>query len=303
MQVPVSPLYKEIGLTVTVVICSRNRPTLLRQCLEAISALNPPPDEVLVVDNSAGNSETESVARKFAARYTIEPTPGLSRARNRGMAECNTDIVAYVDDDATPDEHWLEFILAPFEDPQVASVSGTIVFVGDNFCNIYWEPYLKLSNRDPKWFEIATFGGLGWGSNMALRKAACDGNAAFDVRLGRGAPIGIAEESHAFASLLSRGYQAVYVPEAVVKHPATTEDVERRASSSLAYWLFLFSEFPEHRLDLLRFLYRRLRRKPLTWPRNPQAPGEIINSGWRVYLRAGFRGGLTFLRSKKRNQK
>jgi hypothetical protein len=106
------------------------------------------------------------------------------------------------------------------------------------------------------------------------------------LRLGRSAPIGIAEESYAFAQLLSRGYRAVHVPDAIVVHPVTNGDLEQRATSSVAYWLLLFSEFPGHRMDLLRFLTRRLRRKPLTWPRNPQAPGELIMSGWRVYWRA-----------------
>jgi hypothetical protein len=56
-------------------------------------------------------------------------------------------------------------------------------------------------------------------------------------------------------------------------------------------------------LDLLRFLAKRLRRKPLTWPRNPQTAGEIITSGPGVYLRGAIRGGLTFLRSRKLRQK
>jgi hypothetical protein len=56
-------------------------------------------------------------------------------------------------------------------------------------------------------------------------------------------------------------------------------------------------------MDLLRFLFKRLRRQPLTWPRNPQPPGELITSGWRVYLRAGIKGTLLFLRSRKLAEK
>lgn len=302
VQVPVSPLHKQIALTVTVLICSRNRPTLLRQCLEAVAALNPPPDEVLVVDNSEGNKETESIARRFSAHYAIEPIPGLSRARNRGMAESNSDIIAYLDDDATPDGRWLEHILAPFADPLVAAVTGETILPGSLNIRFNHDKPRMLTSRDPFWFEIATFGGLGVGNNMALRKAACPNGGVFDVRLGRGTPIRIAEESHAFASLLTRGYRAVHVPDAIVVHPVTNGDLETRAASSVAYWLLLFSEFPTHRLDLLRFLFRRLRRKPLTWSRNPQMPGDIITSGWRVYMRAGVRGGFIFLRSRKLNR-
>jgi glycosyltransferase involved in cell wall biosynthesis len=303
VQVPVPPPVKGTVPTVTIVICTRNRPAFLEKCLESVATLQPPPDDVLIVDNSEGNAETESIARKFAVRYLIEPTPGLSRARNRGMAESHTAVVAYLDDDAKPDQQWLKFIIEPFADPQVASVSGTIVFLGSNPANPAREIYRTLSNQDPQWFEIATFGGLGWGSNMAFRKAACAGRTVFDLRLGRGAPIEIAEENHAFASLLLRGYKAVYVPDAIVVHPFTNGNIEERAARSVAYWLLLFSDFPGHRMDLLRFLSRRLRRKPLTWPRNPQTPGELITSGWRVYLRASLRGGVLFLRSWKSKDK
>ncbi len=303
VQVPESPLRKEIGPTATVVVCTRNRSQLLGKCLEAVAALKPAPDEVLVVDNSAGDNEAEAIAKMFSARYSIEPVTGLSRARNRGMAESNTDIVTFLDDDSVPDEHWLEHILTPFADPKVAAVTGETILADQVSGYSNQEPPRMLTNQDPLWFETATFGGLGVGNNMALRRAACPNGAAFDVRLGRGAPIRIAEESHAFASLLSKGFRAVHVPDAIVVHPVTNGDILTRASSSVAYWLLLFFEFPGHRVDLLHFLFRRLRRKPLPWPRNPQAPGDIITSGWRVHLRAGIRGALIYFRSRKLRQK
>jgi glycosyltransferase involved in cell wall biosynthesis len=299
----VSSVPKKTGLTVTIVICTRNRPAHLARCLEAVAALKPQPDDVLIVDNSEGCLETERLARKFSARYTIEMIPGLSRARNRGLAEANSDIVAYLDDDATPCQDWLESMVSQFRDPQVAVVTGETVPPDADLGKLMNEPLRTLSNQGPHWFEIATFGGLGVGNNMALRKAACNGNAVFDLRLGRSAPLGIAEESHAFATLLSRGFRAVHVPNAIVVHPDTNGNIEQRATSSVAYWLLLFCEFPGHRMDLFRFLWWRLRRKPLTWPRNPQVPGEIITSGWRVYWKAGLRGVLLYLRSRKLRQK
>jgi len=303
VNTPVPPPPKGIGLTVTIVICTRKRPAMLRECLEAVSALEPLPNEVLVVDNSEGCKETESIARSFSARYTVEKVAGLSRARNRGMVESGTDIVAFLDDDAMPDRNWLKFLLAPFTFPQVAVVTGQTVFRDASVDEVSKEQPRTLTNRNPLWFEIATFGGLGGGrgggSNMALRKAACGDGAIFDLRLGRGSPIRIAEESVAFALLLARGYEAVHVPAATVAHPRTFQDIELQATSSVAYWLLLFFEFPGHRMDLLRFLLRRLRRKPLTWPRNPQAPGMIITSGWKVHLRAGLHGSLLFLRCRR----
>ena len=76
-------LPKNSERTVTVVICTRNRPADLQRCLEAIAHLERGPDEVIVVDNTSGDKETEAVARDFGAVYIVESAVGLSRARNR----------------------------------------------------------------------------------------------------------------------------------------------------------------------------------------------------------------------------
>jgi glycosyltransferase involved in cell wall biosynthesis len=282
-------------LSVTVVICTRNRPVLL-SCLEGVASLRPLPDEVIVVDNSPGDEETKRLTLEHSARYIVERIPGLSRARNRGMAESRSAIVAYLDDDAVPEPHWLAHLIEPFRDPQIAAVTGGIVSAGkaDETDRVR-----LLSNKDPIWFEIASFGGLGIGANMALRKSACLGSTIFDLRLGRGAPLGGGEESLAFVTLLARGYCAVHLPKAVVSHDGKPMDVEQEASRAIAYWLLLFCEFPGHRFELAKFLVRRLRHKPLTWYRSSPELGPIIASGWSVRIRAALAGISLYLRARK----
>jgi cellulose synthase/poly-beta-1,6-N-acetylglucosamine synthase-like glycosyltransferase len=258
---------------------------------------------VLVIDNSVGDAETESAALEAGAHYLIEPAPGLSRARNRALREASTEVVAFLDDDAVPCEDWLLQLLPPFTDERVASVTGDTIASADACGASRSRPIRSLSSANPLWFEIASFGGLGFGTNMALRRRHCTGEHFFDERLGRGAPIWIAEESHAFTLLLARGLLAVHVPSAIVVHPNKPRDVEREAAASFAYWLLLFFEFSERRMDLIRFLVRRLRRKPLSWPRDPDGPGEIINSQWSLKVRAMFAGWSLFLRARKVRQK
>jgi glycosyltransferase involved in cell wall biosynthesis len=65
-----------------------------------------------VVDNSQGDAETEKVARKFGARYKLEPKAGLNHARKRGLDECKSEAVAFLDDDAIPQPDWLGTLLA-----------------------------------------------------------------------------------------------------------------------------------------------------------------------------------------------
>jgi len=293
-------VFEESDLTTTIVICTRNRPTLLRKCLEGIAHLERTPDEVIVVDNTSGDEETEAVAREFAAVYTFEPIQGLSRARNRGLADSNSEIVAYLDDDAVPDERWLELLLEPFADPRVAVVTGRTISLESRARGSNQEPTRFLSDEDGRWFEIAAFGGLGIGANMAMRKAACKGWKVFDERLGRGAPFHGAEEHHAFVHFLSLGYCAAYVPAAIVFHTCQKSDnIKLEARNQIAYSMLLFSEYPGHRLDLLRFFSRRVLRKPLTWPRDSPDPGEIISCGWGVLLAKSFSAALLFFRTRK----
>ncbi|HEY1803089.1 MAG TPA: glycosyltransferase family A protein [Terracidiphilus sp.] len=300
MQFDTSPEFKESDLTVTVVVCTRNRPAQLQKCLEGVFRLTHKPDEVVVIDNSSGDDETEKVVRAFAATYVVEPIPGASRARNRGLAESHSEIVAYLDDDATPDVNWLGNLIAPFSDLKLAAVSGRVVTPQSHVESAARQSAVFVSNNDPKWFEIAAFGGLALASNMALRRRDCVGTRLFDERLGRNAPFQMGEEHYAFALILSRGYTAGYLPDAIVFHPNPTHgEVNEEARNSIAYAMLMFSEFPGSRLDLVRFLFRRLRRKSLTWRRDAPDPGEIVTSGWRVLLSAGVSAALLFFRTRK----
>ena len=279
--------FEEGRITVTVVICTRHRADTLRKCLDALAQQQLPPEEVIVIDNSAGDRATECVAREYGAHYLVEPNRGLSRARNLGLKASKSAIVAFLDDDSVPEPQWLGSLLEPFHNARVASVTGKTISSGAGSSGPFEEdPVWFISNKDQKWFERAAFGALGIGANMAFRKDACASSSFFDTRLGRGGAIGGGEESHAFLTLLSRGYSAAHTSMAVVSHPSKPMQVEQEASTAIAYWLLLLREFPGHRIELLYFLSRRLRHKPLGWRRDSPELGPLVTSGWRTRLKA-----------------
>lgn len=293
----------EIRPTVSIVICTCDRPDALRQCLQHIADLTILPDEVLVVDNSSGDEATQQVARMFGARYILEPVPGLSRARNRGLSESRSEVVAFLDDDAIPDYQWLEHLLRPFTDNRVAVVTGEIIRFAAGDLHTSGVPSgmveIRYVTRDtPRWFEMATFGGIGIGCNMAFRKTACRGAAFFDERLGRGSPFRIAEENCAFVTVIAEGYAAIRVPEVRVYHPAKEMDVAQEATSTIAYWFLLFSKFPDNRLDLIRFLVRRLFCRRLPWRPDSQDANSIVSSSWISKLRAFVAGATLYFRER-----
>jgi len=78
----------------TVVICTRDRPTELNRCLEALAELDYPHFDVLVVDNAPSDDQARQVAMRWGVAYVAEPVPGLSRARNLGAMTCIAEVVA-----------------------------------------------------------------------------------------------------------------------------------------------------------------------------------------------------------------
>ena len=79
------------GAGVTVIICTRDRTEGLHECLRSLQQVNYEPLEILVVDNAPTRDDTRELVTGLAKadtriHYTREPDPGLSRARNHGLA-------------------------------------------------------------------------------------------------------------------------------------------------------------------------------------------------------------------------
>ncbi len=85
---------------VSVVVPTRDRPTLLAVALASIRALEGPDlrFEILVGDNG-GLGETAEVADRFGARLLEAPTPGAAAARNAALRAATGEFIAFLDDD------------------------------------------------------------------------------------------------------------------------------------------------------------------------------------------------------------
>jgi glycosyltransferase involved in cell wall biosynthesis len=108
---------------VSVVVCTYNGARTLRNCLQGLSMLDYPNFEVIVViDGSTDHSK--QIADEFNVRVIVTENRGLSSARNTGMTAANGEIVAYIDDDAYPDSHWLTYLATTFMTTSHAGVGG-----------------------------------------------------------------------------------------------------------------------------------------------------------------------------------
>jgi GT2 family glycosyltransferase len=105
-----APGLRRSGLpAASVVVCTYNGARTIRRCLEALGRLDYPDYEVIVV-NDGSTDQTAAIAGEFPIRLLTTENRGLSAARNTGLGAARGKIVAYVDDDAYPDPHWLQYL-------------------------------------------------------------------------------------------------------------------------------------------------------------------------------------------------
>jgi glycosyltransferase involved in cell wall biosynthesis len=219
----------------TIAICTRERPGDLERALTAVTEQRHQPVEVLVIDNAPVSDRTRAVvARHSAVRYLREDRRGLDAARNRALREASGDIVAFTDDDATPEPEWLEALVANFADPSAVVVTGlTLPAVLETEAQELFEHHCTFVRGfrrrifDGQRDNPLAVGPVGAGANMALRKNVVSALGGFDERLDGGMPTRSGGDHDLFARVLMAGHRIVYDPAAVSwhRHRRTREEL------------------------------------------------------------------------------
>ncbi|MCP9818839.1 glycosyltransferase [Synechococcus sp. Cruz-9H2] len=114
------------------VIPTRNRPSQLRHCLDALSKLDYTREdfEVLIVDDG-GRSPLEPLVAGFSSRLQLQlcrqPHAGPGAARNTGAAAARGQWLVFIDDDCAPRVDYLRQIDLHLEHYPHAMVGGRTV--------------------------------------------------------------------------------------------------------------------------------------------------------------------------------
>ncbi|MGI8802293.1 MAG: glycosyltransferase [Solirubrobacteraceae bacterium] len=108
---------------VSVVVCTYNGERTLRETCAAVVGLAYPRVEVIVIDDGSTDAGAD-IARAHGLRVISTENCGLSSARNTGARAAGGEIVAYLDDDAAPDPHWLHHVVDAFARDDVVAVGG-----------------------------------------------------------------------------------------------------------------------------------------------------------------------------------
>jgi glycosyltransferase involved in cell wall biosynthesis len=206
----------------TLVICTRNRRHSLEACLKAILAMEGIEEcQVVVVDNGSTDGTREVVraamsrARPGQIEYVEEPHQGLSRARNRGIAQARAGILLFTDDDCYPHRDYLREARRVFADPATDYFGGRVMLHDPQDDPITTKESM-LAHRLEPWAEIVP--GMIHGANMGFRRNLFEKLGGFNVLLGAGTALGCAEDTEFVARAAAAGFAGGYRPEPAVNH-------------------------------------------------------------------------------------
>ena len=202
-----------------------------------------PADEiVLVVDHNP--ALLARLQRELSAAVVVANSHarGLSGARNTGVAATSSDLVLFLDDDATADEKWIEHMSAPFVDDAVVGVGGWAVPAWDAPGRPGWFPESFL------WVVGSSYEGQPTtpteirnplGCAMAFRRTALKSTNGFSDGIGRVGthPLGCEEtELSVRITRAVEGSRIVGEPAAVVTHRVTQARMTSRYFLRRCYW-------------------------------------------------------------------
>ena len=208
--------------TVSVVVVSRDRPSALTWCLTALSQVQYPAFEIVVVADPPGCDAVRASPFADLVKLVAFDRPNIAEARNLGISHAAGDFVAFVDDDAVPEPSWLAHLMAPSHRPEVAAMGGFVR--GRNGISWQWRartvdetgyatPFEANLNRITLLKPKAASATKTEGTNMAVRRDVLIALEGFDP--------GFAfhlDETDLNLRLARAGYSTAIVPMAEVHH-------------------------------------------------------------------------------------
>lgn len=315
---------------------------MLERCVAAVGAQDYPAYEVVVVDNrrtdldeSQRREQWSALSRVAGVRVVAERRPGVSAARNRGLAEARSDLVAFTDDDTAAAPSWLRSLVDRFTaEPDADCVTGLVIpaeletpaqvwfeasgnafrpryspasFAGDRYNVVD-----RLDGDRPS--SIFAFGAFGTGANMAFRRSALQRLGGFDEALGPGTPARAGEDVAIFIRLLAGGGRLAFEPAAYVRHwhrralPDLRRQVHGYGVGYTALLTALIIDDPRHAWGLVRAVSRAVAAR-MGRPMTPTASAAATATGvdgspvpatvGRVRRIGLFLGPVAYLRGRR----
>jgi glycosyltransferase involved in cell wall biosynthesis len=214
-----------VALPLSVVVCTLNRVSSLRRCIDALLSVQTNNEwELVIVDNGSDDGTVEflnSLIRSKAAlnltvRIALQPKRGVSIAKNTGWKSASGEIIAFTDDDCYVATNYVDNIISIFSSkPDLGFIGGRILLYDPSDLHVTVQE-LDTSLQVPQHTYVPL--GLIQGANMAFRRKTLEQIRGFDENLGPGTVFKACEDIDAVASAVWAGIWGEYNPGPTVYH-------------------------------------------------------------------------------------
>ena len=263
-------------MKLTIIISTYNRAESLIRTLESVTKQSADPStwECVVVNNAS----TDNTAERFTSfasnhnninlRMVDEQKQGLSHARNKGISVAKGQFVAFIDDDETISEDFVEAYISIFDGGYAFVAMGPVHPIYEVKRPKWMSKYTEQMIANPIYLgdrpytissKITPAGG-----NMAFSKELFTFYNGFDTDLGRnGKELTGGEETELFRRIRSLGERVFYVPKAVVYHHIGADKLTPEYFDKLSYGVGCSKRIQAEKEDRLKELYADESRKRL----------------------------------------
>ncbi len=230
-----------MNVTLDIIVCTYQRESILEECIHKL--LNQVSDDRLityriVVVNNAPESLSPSITRYSSEdRVDIihETQPGLSIARNAGIAFANGDWIAFLDDDALVPLDYVQKIGTIINEESWHCFGGHItswwkygrpLWLAEDFGS---KPLISSQ-------RITLSDHYNWGSNIIIKKACLENIGLFPTDIGmKGKELGYAAENIVQDRMREKGYIIGYDPNLSIEHLVLPQKLKLRWHISSAF--------------------------------------------------------------------
>jgi GT2 family glycosyltransferase len=246
------------SLKASVVVCTYGRLSKLEALLANLikqEGVGAEDYEILIIDSEGSKLVADMLARVSSETpidviYIKMDEPGLSKARNIGVASARGSYLLFTDDDCLPTPDWISRCLAALDTEQYNIVAGAVVWRDMDKMPLFYKKrievfwgalgYYKLNKPIVEFSLESTV--LPMGANMAMSKETFQMLGPFreDIGVGTGS---CGEDTEFFERALTNGLSLAYDSSILVYHDV---DVSRINMISILEWYF----------SKLRFLVR-----------------------------------------------
>jgi GT2 family glycosyltransferase len=249
---------------ITVAIPTYNRGAIVAETVRRLFELDPPPEAIIVVDQSAEeNKPLAEWHRQGRIQFIRLEKPSIPHAMNVALLAATTPVVLYVDDDVEPAPRLIAAHERAHTDDTVWAVVGQILQPGETPRH-FDRPEDDLEfhfNHDAGCFVANVMAG-----NLSVKREHAIDAGGFDENY-----VGVAYrfETDFALRLVAAGGKAWFSPEAGLRHLKLASGGLRsygdhRSSPSPAHSVGDYYFAIHHRPPLLRYALRRLRRNVIT---------------------------------------